>query len=41
MDKNKNTVVLKACEAYDEAVVQAAVDEIFALCGGVESFVEP
>jgi len=41
MDKNKNTVVLKACEAYDEAVVQAAVDEIFALCGGVESFVKP
>ena len=35
------TVALKACAGYDEAAVQAAIDEIFALCGGIEAYVKP
>lgn len=38
---DKTTVALKACASYDDQAVQAAVDELFALCGGVESLVKP
>ncbi len=41
MDESKTIVALKACAGYDEAAVQAAIDEIFALCGGIEAFVKP
>ena len=34
-------VALKACASYDELSVQQAIDEIFALCGGIETFVKP
>ena len=39
--KNCAQVALKACGSYEDAVVQHAIDEIFALCGGIESFVKP
>lgn len=41
MHDMNTTVVLKACAGYDEAAVQAAIDDIFALCGGIEAFVKP
>ena len=34
-------VALKACPAYDDEAVQAAIDDIFALCGGIGSIVKP
>lgn len=37
----ENCVALKACRSYDDAAVQCAVDEIFALCGGIERIVRP
>ena len=37
----KTMTALCRCEDYDEARVQQAVDEVFALCGGVESVVKP
>ena len=40
-ESSKIIVALKACADYDEQAVQAAVDAIFAHCGGVEAFVKP
>ena len=40
MHERMNVVALKACAGYDDAAVQTAIDEIFALCGGVEAFVK-
>ena len=34
-------VSVKRCSSYDRAAVQEAVDAVFALCGGIESFVKP
>ena len=34
-------VALKACAAYDDSAVQMAIDDIFALCGGIESIIQP
>lgn len=41
MRENKSIVALKACTDYDEQAVQAAVDAIFAHCGGVGAFIKP
>lgn len=41
MDERKAMVALKACREYDDNCVQSAVDEIFMLCGGIESFIKP
>ena len=41
MAENSTVVALKACRAYEDGAVQAAVDEIFALCGGIESLIKP
>jgi len=40
-EREKDVVVLKACPTYDEQAVQAAVDEIFARCGGIGAFMKP
>lgn len=34
-------VALKACQNYDDAAVQQAINGIFSLCGGIESIVRP
>lgn len=39
MTKQKAVVALCRCESYDDA--QAAIDEIFARCGGIENIVRP
>lgn len=39
--QHPETVALKACPDYSREAVQAAVDEIFSLCGGVERIVSP
>ena len=41
MAENSTVVALKACRAYEDGAVQAAIDEIFALCGGIESLIKP
>ena len=41
MNEAKNIVALKACADYNEQAVQAAVDDLFALCGGVETIIKP
>lgn len=41
VEKSSTPVALKACASYDDLAVQQAIDEIFALCGGVETFVKP
>ena len=41
MREEKTIVALRRCPQYDEQAVQEAVDELFALCGGVESIVKP
>lgn len=41
MEQNKTVVALKACPSYEPAAVQAAVDAVFVLCGGIERFVKP
>ena len=39
--ENKAIVALKACPSYEAEDVQAAIDSIFALCGGIERIVKP
>ena len=41
MHENRAIVALKRCASYDEQDVQAAVDEIFVRCGGMDSFIKP
>lgn len=41
MSEEKAIVALRRCPDYDEQAVQRAVDDLFALCGGVESIVKP
>lgn len=41
MAENNTIVALKACKTYDHSAVQQAIDEVFALCGGLERFVKP
>jgi len=37
----RTTVALLRCEDYDAARVQRAIDDIFALCGGIKRYVRP
>lgn len=41
MEQSNVLVALKECSSYDSGAVQAAVDSIFALCGGIERVVKP
>lgn len=41
MADHRALVALKACKSYDDEAVQRAVDEVFALCGGIESIISP
>lgn len=41
MREERALVALRRCPNYDEQAVQAAVDDLFALCGGIESIVKP
>lgn len=41
MEQSDAVVALKACPSYDSSAVQAVIDEIFALCGGIERIVKP
>lgn len=41
MPENKISVALKCCRTYHDNEVQAAIDSIFDLCGGIERFVKP
>ncbi len=41
MAEEKAIVALRRCESYDDAAVQAAIDALFALSGGIESIVRP
>jgi len=41
MTDTKATVALRRCGTYDREAVQQAMDDVFALCGGIERFVKP
>jgi len=41
MTDTKATVALRLCGTYDREAVQQAMDDVFALCGGIERFVKP
>lgn len=41
MEANNTVVALRKCSSYDVDAVQAAIDSIFALCGGIEHIVKP
>ena len=41
MGEEKTVVALRRCMTYDKPAVQEAVDDLFALCGGMESIVKP
>ena len=41
MGEEKTVVALRRCPRYDEQAVQEAVDDLFALCGGIGSIVKP
>lgn len=41
MGEEKTIVALRRCADYDDQAVQKAVDDLFALCGGIESIVKP
>ena len=40
MGEEKTVVALRRCMTYDEPTVQEAVDDLFALCGGIENIVK-
>jgi uncharacterized protein (DUF362 family) len=41
MEILKSKVCLLRCEKYDYAMIQAKIDEAFALLGGIEKYIKP
>lgn len=41
MANERSLVALKHCAGYDPDAVQKAVDDLFALCGGIDSIIKP
>ena len=41
MAEEKTIVALRQCPTYENDAVQRAVDDLFALCGGIATFVKP